>query len=145
MVGRSLGGGLFSILTTRSQRHTGDPHALRDCEWRACRLRRDTPSKSHPASTPKRYCYRMTILTTPRFYRQMPFMSTAEWESRYSSNPLLWWADTGHTMFPRLAMMARDYYATQRKPSLYSICHKGMCDGDTERWSRTSTTSTDAG
>jgi hypothetical protein len=42
-------------------------------------------------------------------YRQMTFMSTAEWETRYSSNAPLWWAETGRIMFPRLPMMAKDY------------------------------------
>jgi hypothetical protein len=42
--------------------------------------------------------------------------------ARYSSNALLWWAETGRVMFPRLTMMAKDYYATQRKPSVYSGC-----------------------
>jgi hypothetical protein len=60
-------------------------------------------------------------LTPPdelELYRQMPFMSPADWETRYSSNPLVWWSDTGRIMFPRLAMMARDYYSTQRKSIL---------------------------
>jgi hypothetical protein len=55
-------------------------------------------------------------------YRRIPFTSTGDWETRYSSNPLLWWAEIGRIMFPRLAMMARDYYSTQRKPSVYSGC-----------------------
>jgi hypothetical protein len=50
-------------------------------------------------------------------YRQMPFMSTAEWETRYGSKALLWWAETGRIMFPRLAMMTKEYYSTQRKSS----------------------------
>jgi hypothetical protein len=50
-------------------------------------------------------------------YRQMPFTSTAEWETRYSSDALLWWAETARIMFPRLAMVAKHYYSTQRKSS----------------------------
>jgi hypothetical protein len=58
-----------------------------------------------------------TPLDEHESYWQMPFMSTAEWETRDSSNGLLWWAETGRIMFPRLAMMAKDYYSTQRKSS----------------------------
>jgi hypothetical protein len=53
----------------------------------------------------------------PERYWQMPFMSTAEWETRYSFNALLWGAETGRIIFPPLAMMAKDYYSTQRKSS----------------------------
>jgi hypothetical protein len=48
-------------------------------------------------------------------YRQMPFMSQDVWESRYQCNPLLWWADTGQVLFPRLALMAKDFFSAQRK------------------------------
>jgi hypothetical protein len=55
-----------------------------------------------------------TPLDEHECYWPMPFMSTAEWKIRYISNALLWWAETGRIMFPRLAMMAKDYFSTQR-------------------------------
>jgi hypothetical protein len=58
-----------------------------------------------------------TPLDEHEWYCQMPFMSSAEWKIRYIYNTLLWWAETGRIMFPRLAMMAKDYYSTQRKSS----------------------------
>jgi hypothetical protein len=41
-----------------------------------------------------------TPLDELEHYNQMPFMYTAEWERWYSSNALLWWAETGRIMFP---------------------------------------------
>jgi hypothetical protein len=46
-------------------------------------------------------------------YRKMSFLNPQVWATRYESNSLLWWADTGQHMFPRLARMAKDFFSAQ--------------------------------
>jgi hypothetical protein len=46
-------------------------------------------------------------------YRQMPPMSAEIWASRFESNVLLWWRESGQYLFPRLALMAKDFYPAQ--------------------------------
>jgi hypothetical protein len=37
------------------------------------------------------------------------------WKNVYHEDPLSWWAEEGQKHYPRLAMMARDYFPIQGK------------------------------
>jgi hypothetical protein len=46
-------------------------------------------------------------------YCQLPPMSAEVWADRFQSNALLWWRESGQYLFPRLALMAKDYFSAQ--------------------------------
>jgi hypothetical protein len=46
-------------------------------------------------------------------YRQLPPLSEEIWASRFESNALLWWRESGQHLFPRLALMAKDFFSAQ--------------------------------
>jgi hypothetical protein len=46
-------------------------------------------------------------------YRRDPRIALSAWKSVYHEDPLSWWAEEGQKHYPRLAIMARDYFAIQ--------------------------------
>jgi hypothetical protein len=40
-------------------------------------------------------------------------MSDEVWTTRFDSNALIWWRESGQHLFPRLALMAKDYFSAQ--------------------------------
>jgi hypothetical protein len=46
-------------------------------------------------------------------YKLMSPMAEDVWADRFGSNVLIWWAESGCHLFPRLALMAKDYFSSQ--------------------------------
>jgi hypothetical protein len=56
-------------------------------------------------------------------YKMMSPMAEDVWADRYESNALIWWAESGCRLFPRLALMAKDYFSAQGQSHSTAVSH----------------------
>jgi hypothetical protein len=56
-------------------------------------------------------------------YKLMSPMAEDVWADRIESNALIWWAESGCHLFPRLALMAKDYFSAQGQSHSTELSH----------------------
>jgi hypothetical protein len=67
-------------------------------------------------------------------YKMMIPMAEDVWADRYESNALIWWAESGCHLFPRLALMAKDYFTAQCQSHSTALSHLSNLGILKRRW-----------